>query len=366
MDLNLSKQGILKSESFYESNAMNQQWRSILGDEATKVFSYTPTTAQNSCIEGYIIWTESLKVNDYFTISIDVSWSGFDTSNTNGTFDMWFQGSQRKNTTFAWVTGNPFAEALNAVQDLGTLVLSATSGTKTITANAAIGTTAVKQYNAFHLGIRSDYSNGVGTVTISNLKIIPHKYNTTDDVKIRIGVPQVKDMELRYHPDGSVWARLLHQYCNNAANLFTSSNVENLQTTNLYSRMYMIENFRQADGYFEFMVIQPSHSPNLYYRWKQTNNPIIEGDITGYVNVENSSNGIMKSTSGYALCARTASGGDWWCCVGAMNTHNSGIPGFGGNVVQTLDFYARVDTLNPRVQQTLFNDYITTTEIIEI
>ena len=365
MDLNLNKQGILKSESFFESNAMNQQWRSILGDEATKVFSYTPTTAQNSCMEGYVVWTEILKSDEPFFISIDVEWSGFDNSNTSGTFDMWFQGSQRKNTTYGWTTSNPFTEALNNAQDLGTLVLSASSGRKTITTTGTYYSW-LADYNVFRLGIRSDYSNGVGKVTISNLKIIPQKYNTFADSKVQVGKPKVNDMEIRFHPDGSVWARLLHQYCNNAANLFTSSNVTNIQTTNLYSRMYMIENFRQADGYFEFMVIQPSNSPNLYYRWKQTNNPIIEGDITGYVNVENSSNGIMKSTSGYALCARTASGGDWWCCVGAMNTHNSGIPGFGGNVVQTLDFYARVDTLNPRVQQTLFNDYITTTEIIEI
>lgn len=366
MDLNLSKSGVLKSESFFESNGMNQQWRSRLGDEYTKSYSYTPTTADNSCIEGYVVWTESLKVSDQFTISIDVSWSGFDSSNTSGTFDMWFQGSQRKDTTWGWTTGNPFADALNVTQDLGVLMLSATSGRKTITANATISTTYVKQYNAFRLGIRSDYSNGSGTVTISNLKIIPHKYDTTNDIKIRSGVPQVKDMELRYHPDGSIWARLLHQYCNSGANLFTTSNVENIQTTNLYSRMYMIENFRQQDGSFEFMVIQPSHSPTTYYRWKQTNNPIFDNAISGYVNIENSSNGICKGYASAALCARTNSGGDWWCAVGAMSTHNSGIPGFGQNVVQTLDFYARVDTLNPRVQETLFNNYIATTQLYEI
>ena len=63
------------------------------------------------------------------------------------------------------------------------------------------------------------------------------------------------DMEVKTLSDGSRWARILHHNNKSASVLFTSSNVLNIQSTDLYSRLYALEGYRNIDGKFEFMAI---------------------------------------------------------------------------------------------------------------
>lgn len=175
-----------------------------------------------------------------------------------------------------------------------------------------------------------------------------------------------QDMEVKVLDDGSVWARILHHNNQSGTVLFTSSNVMNIQTTDLYSRLYLLEDFRDVDNLFEFMVIQPEFSESTIYRWKQSNNPTNTTTVTGYVNVSNAPSGLVKC-SGNTLCAHSTSTSNWWCAVGCYTKFSNGIPGFGGKTVtQSLDFYVRTDTLPQQQQVKIFQNYITAKDFIEL
>lgn len=173
------------------------------------------------------------------------------------------------------------------------------------------------------------------------------------------------DMETKVLDDGSAWARILHHNNRAGTVLFTTSNVLDIQTTDLYSRLKILEQFRDDNGAFEFMAIQPDISDTIY-RWKQTNNPTQSGSLSGYVNIENSSGGLVYGPTDYALMSESGTTTNWWCAVGAKQPFNGGIPGFGRNTVTgTLDFYVRIDTVSPNKEFKLYNKYIECNDIIE-
>jgi hypothetical protein len=113
------------------------------------------------------------------------------------------------------------------------------------------------------------------------------------------------------------------------------------------------------------MAIQPDFNDTIY-RWKQTNNPTKSGSLSGYVNIENGSNGLVYGPSGYALMSESGTTSNWWCAVGAQQPFNGGIPGFGRNTITgTLDFYVRIDTVSPNKEFKIYNKYIECEDIIE-
>lgn len=175
-----------------------------------------------------------------------------------------------------------------------------------------------------------------------------------------------QDMEIKVLSDGSVWARILHHNNKSGTVLFSLSNVMNIQTTDLYSRFYLLENFRDINNGFEFMAIQPELSESTIYRWKQSNNPTNTTSVTDYVNITNGEGGLVKC-SGNTLCARSTSTSNWWCAVGCWTKYSSGIPGFGGKTVtQSLDFYVRTDTLPQQSQVKIYKNFITAKDFIEL
>lgn len=154
------------------------------------------------------------------------------------------------------------------------------------------------------------------------------------------------DMGTKILNDGSFWVRILHHNNKGGTVLFTSSNVMNIQTEDLYSRLYALEAYRDVSGSFEFMAIQPEISETTIYRWKQSNNPTNTTILTDYVNITNGQGGLVKCSSG-TLCAVSTTTSNWWCAVGSYSPHQGGIPGFGNKVVtQSLDLYVRV-YINP-------------------
>ena len=175
-----------------------------------------------------------------------------------------------------------------------------------------------------------------------------------------------QDMEIKVLSDGSVWARILHHNNKSGTVLFSSSNAMNIQTTDLYSRLYLLENFRDINNGFEFMAIQPELSESTIYRWKQSNNPTNTTSVTDYVNITNGEGGLVKC-SGNTLCARSTSTSNWWCAVGCWIKYSSGIPGFGGKTVtQSLDFYVRTDTIPQQSQVKIYKNFITAKDFIEL
>lgn len=180
--------------------------------------------------------------------------------------------------------------------------------------------------------------------------------------------PIIQDMKIKTLNDGSMWARILHHNNKSGTILFTPSNVMDIQTEDLYSRLYMLESFRDSDGSFEFMAIQPNMSENIIYRWKQNNNPTKSGSISGYVDIQNGQGGLVYGPDDKTLMSVGGVSNNWYSAVGCYNSWKSGIPGFvikGGANTGVLDFYVRIDTLSKSNKFKIYNKHIQCNDIIE-
>lgn len=174
MNIGINKNGNLVTNNLYEYQATSIFCDSD-GIPLKDNITYTPTTGSNSCMPERKI---SITPNVKYCIECTVSWSGFDTSNTDGTFNIRFQGSVNN----AWNYGNAMVNALNAAQNLKTLVLSSDAGsyhykTSFYSTNTEVETLA--------LSMRTDYSNGKGTISLFDVIIVPEKYYITDTIKTR-------------------------------------------------------------------------------------------------------------------------------------------------------------------------------------
>ena len=138
--------------------------------------TYTPTTVKNSCMSQRTI---DVELNVKYYIECTLTWSGFDESNTDGAFDMFFQGSQNNGV---WTYSNPMTTALNQIKRPKTVVLSSSSGSYHYKTSFINTNSEVKRLG---LSLRTDYSNGKGTVSISDVIIVPEKYYISDKIKAR-------------------------------------------------------------------------------------------------------------------------------------------------------------------------------------
>ena len=187
----------------------------------------------------------------------------------------------------------------------------------------------------------------------------------------------IMDMKALITNDNAIFARILHHNNKNGTILFTSDNVLNIQTEDLYSRLYLMEQFRDNNGGFEFIALQPDVD-NKIYRWKQTSNPCTDTECTGYENISNTATGIALVNSSYS--SKTFIGtpsSSWWKAIGAYSyyqydgTETKGIPGFGGAGAQNvnpgvLDFYVRCDNIKNLNKFSIYDKTIVSNEFYEI
>lgn len=168
---NLSRVGILSVQNIVEMDGMDYV-------KQLSTLSYTPTKSTNSCISAYRFYQADAGVitGDTVTIELDVEWSGFDTSNTDGTFNIRFQGERYKpDGSYEW-SSNPYTTALNNKYYLKTLVLSSESGHYHYVATTETFTSDLADFSSMTIGLRSDYSNGTGKITLSNCKAYKTQY----------------------------------------------------------------------------------------------------------------------------------------------------------------------------------------------
>ena len=133
-------------------------------------YAYTPSTGMNSCTEN-IRFLGLVKNRSYY-VEVLVTWKNFDTSNTTGKFDAWFQGSQHDSQGWGWRYANPMTSSLQGNQSLRSIVLSSTYGSKLCSATF----THASDCDGYTLGCRFDYSNGKGWIKLSKVKVIPLEY----------------------------------------------------------------------------------------------------------------------------------------------------------------------------------------------
>lgn len=158
MSVGVNKSGVVNAGSFVETNgAMLNTFMSE---------GYTPTASvENSCMERYI--TGFVKGKSY-VIDMTVIWSGFKTDVADN-FNIGSQGSCYDGTSWSWNYSNPMCNAINNLKGFKDLVLSADSGSKRYVATFSI----TSDCTGLELGCRTNYSNGKGTITYSNIRVVP-------------------------------------------------------------------------------------------------------------------------------------------------------------------------------------------------
>lgn len=158
MSVRVNKSGVVNAGRFVETNgAMLNTFMSE---------GYTPTASvDNSCMERNITGFEKGKS---YVIDMTVIWSGFKTDVADN-FNIGSQGSCYDGTSWSWNYGNPMCNAINNLKGFKDLVLSADSGSKRYVATFSI----TNDCTGFQLGCRTNYSNGKGTITYSNIRVVP-------------------------------------------------------------------------------------------------------------------------------------------------------------------------------------------------
>ena len=181
----IDKKGIWHSDVFYES------WAEQIQTNTQETTTYTPSTGTNSCIsDSYrrVMFTD-YTAGDTFAVTITIKYNGFDTSNTAGTFNLWFQGTNYNTSAAAWqwAGSNPINAALNAHRNPKTEVLSKTSGTYTYKTYFTLSSAFRDTYSGSSVGVRSDYSNGTATLTITDFVVTPIKSSNSGNKQAKIG-----------------------------------------------------------------------------------------------------------------------------------------------------------------------------------
>ena len=171
--MSITKGGILRSLSINESSGRNL----VIESNRNSSYSYTPGTGTNSCIDGYDVDLSSCKPGDTLYIRIRVDYNGLDASNTSGTFRIWFQGpSYNSSEGWNWNHGNIIASlSSDALSDI-TSIVSGNNGYTILHKSVTVSSSALSEYTMVRVGLRSDYSNGTGSIKISELEVIPSKY----------------------------------------------------------------------------------------------------------------------------------------------------------------------------------------------
>lgn len=184
--VSLGHNAVLSAKELHEFDSQNLCYITTYGD-APLEYGYTPSTENNSKFEFYRVHQDTLQVGDIVVIDLDFEWSGsFDTSNTNGTFDLYFQGECKKkdDTTAYWVT-NEYTNSLNSIKRPKELVLSSESGIFHYTAKRTV-TASMLDYDIIFIGLRSNYSNGKGKVSFKNLCVRNLKHSDDGTGKMKI------------------------------------------------------------------------------------------------------------------------------------------------------------------------------------
>lgn len=178
------------------------------------------------------------------------------------------------------------------------------------------------------------------------------------------------DMALKITSDGALWARIFYHNVDEGAVMFDSvSEALNTQTTNKYSRLYLISDdttFKGQDNKYEFMLCYPNNTTE-YNRWKQSNAPqnIYTGTgqgstVPGYEAVHidwsgDSWGGLERNDSStssitYTYIDGSVGFGNWWYAIAPIQPYEVGMPGPQYSVWSCVELWVRVGTVTASSQ----------------
>lgn len=174
----------------------------------------------------------------------------------------------------------------------------------------------------------------------------------------------LEDMEQKYF-EGAQWAKVFEHNNHAGTVLFTSiTEVRHSETTDKYSRLYLLDSLTDKNGKYEFLLQYPDDIANQYNRWKQTNNPLNEfvtttsagdGKAAGYeaVHIDWNTNywgGLTRQNSDASSIASTYLSGsvghtNWFFAIGCASAWSGGIPGPNVAITGRAQLWVRIDNL---------------------
>ena len=183
----IKKNSEILSQNFYENGNIEDKfglaYNTTRGEYIGKEWSFTPTTADNSTFQFALVQQAEAPKKQYH-LSLTVEWSGFDTSNTRGTFDIYWQEYWFRISDETWQWSNtPIGKALDSNMRLYDMVLSAESGIY----QYEVDFTTSSDIKYSWMRLRSNYSNGTGKLKFSNLSIVPKQYYLDNKSKVKSG-----------------------------------------------------------------------------------------------------------------------------------------------------------------------------------
>jgi len=137
-----------------------------------------------------------------------------------------------------------------------------------------------------------------------------------------------------------------------------SKNPDN-PNADLYSILAGLEDFRDANGKFQFKLCYPGLAPvgakGICNEWIQTSNPATESTITGFeaISLAFTQNSLLNPWKGLGrnlaslqsstLIDDSPSSSAWWSAIGAFTqyTNNVSIPGPRPNVVSKVELFVK-------------------------
>lgn len=174
----------------------------------------------------------------------------------------------------------------------------------------------------------------------------------------------LEDMEVKYF-EGAEWAKIFEHNSKAGTVVFSSvAQCLNVQDENRYSRMYLLDNFKNINNKYEFLLEYPDDREGQYNRWIQNLNPCNEyitptssgTPADGYtvVHVDWTGNhwgGLTRQnssvTSNYLTYLSGSTGHDnYWFAIAAFSAYQGGIPGPNSTVVTgRVQMWVRIDNL---------------------
>jgi microcystin-dependent protein len=199
------------------------------------------------------------------------------------------------------------------------------------------------EYSELFSIIGTTYGTGDGSTTFN----LPDK---RERVSVMANYPELNlyDMQTKTLSDGSKWARIYYHNSQNGTVIFNSVNeVKNVQSTDKYSRLYLLDDnrFKGSDGKFEFMLCYPDNSTS-YNRWKQTNSPCneyvptnskytVEGYVAGTISWSTHWGGLARHSEdptyinkGGSYIKGNIGMTSWWYALAPFTVYEGGVPGF--------------------------------------
>lgn len=135
--------------------------------------SYKPAAIHNSTHNSlYVDFADFVNYGSPLPINVqaDLEWTDFSfQTDPPDTVRCFIQGDNRKieGNTWVWEGNNPVTNSFY----LTSILSASTSGTYHININNTVSSAWLATYNAARFGVRCDYSDGNGTISISNIKV---------------------------------------------------------------------------------------------------------------------------------------------------------------------------------------------------